>query len=126
MCCFPQARMAATIRGRISPARRWSTRRPSKSWPKARASADHSDPKVSTSTSPRSSFAHALVSGLVAFTVRMKSLGSPRSTSRWVNASNGLDEITPPKSNMTARITAGLPRIGVILAFDGWEPNVGR
>jgi hypothetical protein len=47
---------------------------------------------------------------LVAFTVRMKSRGSPFSFSKRANASNGLDEITPPKSNMTARMaTSSVP-----------------
>ena len=42
--------------------------------------------------------------GAVAFTERMNPSGSPRSRSYAAKASKGLDRITPPKSNSTARI----------------------
>src|SRR5271163_675928 len=93
----------------MSPASRSSTSRPSSSWPSASASAAQATAKVSMSISLRSRRAHALSSGLAALTRRMNPGGRPRSVSRWANASNGLVEMTPPKSNITARIATHAP-----------------
>ncbi len=98
----PMRRSASTISGRISPLSRGSTSRPSTSWPSARLSAANRAPKASASISLRSSRAHAFSCGLVALTVRRNPVGRPRSASKRANASKGLDEITPPKSQMTA------------------------
>ena len=101
--------MAATICGRMSPESFSSTSRPSSSWPSARASAAHAAAKASRPISFRSKRAQALSSGLVALTVRMNPGGRPRSASRWANASKGLVVMTPPKSNITARIATRSP-----------------
>ena len=46
--------------------------------------------------------AQALLSGLVALMDLMKSLGAPRESSRSLNASKGLEVMTPPKSHRMA------------------------
>src|SRR6202035_2128615 len=114
--------MAVTICGRMSPASRSSTSRPSSSWPSERASAAQAAAKVSMSISLRSRRAQAFSSGLVALTRRMKPAGRPRSASRWANASKGLVEMTPPKSNITARIAIHAPSSAGPL----WGPAHGR
>ena len=56
-----------------------------------------------SASSLRSSRAQALSWALAVLRERMKSRGRPLVASKRLNASNGLDEITPPKSHNTAR-----------------------
>jgi hypothetical protein len=76
-----QRRTASAISGRTRPWSRPSTRRPSRRWPSAVASASNNGAKASTSTSLRSSWAQALVSGLVALSDRISPSGNPFSRS---------------------------------------------
>ena len=69
---------AVTISGRTSPASSASTSAPGTSWPSAADSAAKATSNSAWSSSARSSRAHALTSGSVAFTERMKSSGIPR------------------------------------------------
>src|SRR5664279_1412460 len=98
-------RTASTMAGRTSPLSRDSTTRPSTRWPRAAASASKAVANPSMPNSPRSRWAQALSSGSVELTSRMNPTGSPSSRSYRAKASNGLEVITPPKSNITERIT---------------------
>ena len=108
--CSRQRRTASTIAGRISPASSGISARASTAWPCAAALGLEQVAEL-VEGAPRCarSRAHALVSGLVALMVRMKSRGSPVRSSKPLKASKGLDRITPPKSKKAARIgTAGI------------------
>jgi hypothetical protein len=59
--------------------------------------------RARSANSLRSSRAQALSWALAVLRERMKSRGRPLVASKRLNASNGLDEITPPKSHNTAR-----------------------
>jgi hypothetical protein len=72
-----QRRRAVIISGRSSPASMASTAVPSTVWPRAAASASNSLAKPAMSTWLRSSWAQALVSGLVALSCRMRPSGRP-------------------------------------------------
>src|SRR3546814_8507498 len=66
--------------------------------------ASKSSQNSSKVASLRSKRAQALVSGFVELMVRMKSRGRPLRSSKALNASKGLDRITPPKSKKVARM----------------------
>src|SRR6202020_5472 len=69
-------------------------------------------------SSPRSSPAHAFVSGLVELSRRMKPGVRELADSYAAKASNGLVVKTPPKSQRTA-VTSGPPRRSLAVSTDG-------
>ena len=109
-----RGRARSTISGRTSPDSRPSTSAPGTSMAERLGLVREQRRRTRrATTSLRSSRAHAFVSGLVALTERMKSAGRPCSASYRLNASNGLDRMTPPKSQSTARIMTGEPTMAV-------------
>jgi hypothetical protein len=98
----------STISGRTSPERRLSTSMPGIRWPSTADSSANTVSNPAGESSLRSRRAHALVCGSVALTDRMKSSGRPCSRSYRLKASNGLDRMTPPKSQSTAEMFKGL------------------
>ena len=90
------------------------------SWPASRHSASKRSQNSSKATSLRSNRAQALVSGLVELIVRMKSRGRPFRSSKPLNASNGLDRITPPKSKNAARTDVGGALTAGIVGSHQW------
>ena len=92
---------ALTISGLTSPCKRFNTSPPLTSCPRDLLSSLKSSSNSSRLIFDCSSLAHAFVLWLVELTLRIKSFGRWLSISNFEKASNGLEVMTPPKSQKT-------------------------